>query len=231
MITEESVVAKVEELMETLDLVKRYNVLTRSLKKFTLFIMGSMIIFAIVIGMFGSFELRLTLNSSFSFLIDDPVFFLITLLSFLILVMGIFAGVMFVRRRVNSVRVGEWREELSHGFPSALKILMELDWDKTLDEISVGKLSYAVYSLLKTAAYLVITFFALEVFGNALVFFFLGRTNLFIVFFLGLLSLLLVFLFLGRDIFRRYKELQALDMLLLELRWFSLEIRRADFKT
>lgn len=36
MITEESVVSKVEELMETLDLVKKYNALTRSLRKFTI---------------------------------------------------------------------------------------------------------------------------------------------------------------------------------------------------
>ena len=48
MITEESVVSKVEELMETLDLVKKYNAFARSLKKFTFFIVGSIAIFAIL---------------------------------------------------------------------------------------------------------------------------------------------------------------------------------------
>jgi len=111
MITEESVVSKVEELMETLDLVKRYNALTRSLRKFTLFIVSSMTVFVILVGLFELLDLRLVLNRS--------VFFSIALLAFLIPVTGILAGVLFVRRRINSIRVGEWPEELSQGFPSA----------------------------------------------------------------------------------------------------------------
>jgi hypothetical protein len=41
-------------------------------------------------------------------------------------------GIILVRRKVNSIETGQWREELSQGFPSALKILMELDWKKFL---------------------------------------------------------------------------------------------------
>jgi hypothetical protein len=71
---------------------------------------------------------------------------------------GIVAGSMVARKRVNSVRAGEWKEELSQGFPSTLKMLLELDWDKTIDDIS-GRLSYFVYGLLKTVAYWFVTFF------------------------------------------------------------------------
>ena len=43
-LSEESVVSKVSELMETLDHIKRYNALSRSLKKFSLIVIGSIAI-------------------------------------------------------------------------------------------------------------------------------------------------------------------------------------------
>lgn len=223
MMTEENVVSKVQELMETLDNVKKYNALANSLKRFAIIIAGSMTVFAILRALFDFFDLRLML--------DRTLFLSISLLLLLIPVTGIVAGVLFVRKKVNSIRTGEWREELSHGFPSALKILMELDWEKTIEEISLGKLSYALYGLLKIAAYWVVTFFALGLLGNAVIVFFLQRAVFFGGFFWGLPALLIVLLVSGNDLLRRYKEIHALDMLLLELRWFSFEFRRAEFET
>jgi hypothetical protein len=42
--TEEKVVAKVAELMETLDQIKKYGVLARHLKMFSLIVIGSIVI-------------------------------------------------------------------------------------------------------------------------------------------------------------------------------------------
>jgi F0F1-type ATP synthase assembly protein I len=223
MMTEESVVSKVEGLMETLDHVKRYNALARSLKKFAVVIASSFVIFLVLRGLVDFFDL--------SSMLDRPVFFSVLFLLILIPVVGIAAGVLIVRKSVNSVRTGEWKEELSHGFPSALKILQELDWDKTLDEISVGRLSYFLYGLLKTTAYWFVTFLALGLIGATFAFFFPLRSPFFGGFFLGLIALLIVFLILRNDLLRRYKEILSLDMLLWELRWFSLEFRRAEFQT
>ena len=50
LITEESVVTKVQELMETLDSIKRYNAFASSFKKFTIIIMGFMAFFTIIMG-------------------------------------------------------------------------------------------------------------------------------------------------------------------------------------
>lgn len=222
MMPEESVVSKVEELMETLDHVKRYNALARSLKKFAVVIASSFVLLFILRGIVDSFDL--------SSMLDRPVFLLVLSLLLLIPLVGIAAGVLIVRRRVNSVRTGEWKEELSHGFPSALKMLLELDWDKTLDEISVGRLSYFLYGLLKTAAYWFVTFFALGLIGATFALFFPLRSPFFGGL-LGLLSLVIVFLILRNDLLRRYKEIRSLDILLWELRWFSLEFRRAEFET
>src|SRR5665647_1405269 len=148
-LTEENVVAKVAELMETLDHVKKYNALAGSFKQFALIVLSSIVVF-------------LALGASLSFLnlvatFDKPQIFVATLLLLLIPITGIAAGVIFIRRRVNAIKTGEWKEELSHGFPSALKILLEIDWDETFDEISSGRVGYALYSSLKAAAYWVIT--------------------------------------------------------------------------
>lgn len=223
MIAEENVVSKIEELMETLDAINRYNALARSLKKFALFIISSMTVFVVLAGVFRFLDLR--------FALDKPVLLLIAILLFLIPVTGVLGGVLFVRRRVNSVLVGEWREEISQGFPSALKMLMGLDWEKTLDEISMGKISYALYALLKTAGYWLVTFFALNFLVNTIILLILQRPEIFGVVLSGAFAFLIVLLTLGNDLLARYKELIALDMLLIELRWFSFEFRRADFET
>ena len=149
----------------------------------------------------------------------------------LIPLIGLAIGVFYVRRQTNATKTGDWKEKLSGGFPAALEILIELDWDNTLDEISIGKLSYSIYGLLKTAAYWLVAFFGLQLAANIVTFFFLHR-ELFLGTFVSVaLALILVLLFLSSDLLRRYKEIHVLDMLLLELRWFSLEIRRAEFQT
>jgi hypothetical protein len=221
--TEESVVSKVKELMETLDHIKKYNALTHSLKRFALIVGGSITVFLFLVMLFDFFGLRLTL--------DRSLFLVAGFLLLLIPVLGIAAGILFVRRSVSSVKTGEWKEELSHGFPSALKVLSELDWDKVLNEIVMGKLGYVVYGLLKTAAYWFVVFFGLNLLWNAITFYFLNRMILLGDFVWALFALLIVLFVLSKDLLRRYKEIQALDMLLLELRWLNFEFRRAEFQT
>ena len=221
--TEENVVAKVAELMETLDHVKKYDALAGSFKRFALIVLGSIAIFLALGASLGFLNLVVTF--------DRPQIFVASLLLLLVPITGIAAGVIFIRRRVNAVKPGEWKEELSHGFPSALKILLETDWDEMFDEISSGRVGYALYSLLKAAAYWVITVFAVGLLGNLVTFLVLQKAGLFGGPVLGLLSLLVVYLILRKDLARRYNEIRALDKLLWELRWFSLELRRAEFQT
>lgn len=222
-LTEENVVAKVSDLMETLDHVKKYNALAGAFKRFALIVLGSITVFLALGASLGF------LNLAVSF--DRPQIFVASILLLLIPITGIAAGVLFIRRRVSEIKTGEWKEELSQGFPSALKILLEMDWDKTFDEISSGRVGYALYSLLKAAAYWVITVFAVGLLGNLVTFLVLQKAGLFGGSILGLLSLLIVYLTLRKDFSRRYNEIRALDKLLWELRWFSLELRRAEFQT
>lgn len=221
--TEENVVAKVAELMETLDHVKKYNALSRSFKRFALIVLGSIAVFLALGASLGFLNLVATL--------DRPQIFLASVLLLLVPISGIIAGVLFIRRRVNAIKTGEWKEELSHGFPSSLKILFEMDWDETFDEISSGRVGYALYGILKAAAYWIITVFVVGLLGNLFTFMILHKPGLFGVPIWGLLSLLIVYLILRNDLSRRYNEIRALDKLLWELRWFSLELRSAEFQT
>jgi hypothetical protein len=221
MATEEGVVSKVAELMETLDHVKKYNMLVRSLKTFALIVLGSLTLFSVI-------TITLEYLNNNSAIATQPLLFALAV-ALLIPILGIFGGILLVRKRVNSVKTGNWREELTDGFPSAIKLLLGLDWESTLNEISIVKLSYAIYGFLKLVAYGVIIFFGVEVAGNALTLVLLGSSSLSIFFLCALLSLLIVFWVVGRDLIRRYKEIEALNMLLLELRWFSLEFSRLDF--
>ena len=220
---EEGIVSKVEELMETLDYVKRYNALTGSLKKFAIIIVSSMTIFAAIMAFFDL--------SSLSSSLSRQQFLLLTIPVVLIPIVGFGLGILFVRNKVNSVKTGEWKTELSGGFPSALKMLMNLDWDEVIDEISVGKISYTIYVIFKTATYWVITFFVLNFFGNPIIFFILQRQEILVSLPWAGVALLIVLVTLSKDLWSRYKELLSLDMLLWELRWFSLEFRRAEFQT
>ena len=168
-INENNVITKVSELMETLDDLKRYTALARSLKKFALIIISSVAVY-------------LTLNALLDVIRFDysTMWTLRVILRFsllLIPLIGLALGVIYVRRQVNTVRTGEWKEKLSQGFP-ALEVVMELDWDKIIDEIFKGKLSYAIYGLLKTAAYWLITFSSIQLISNILTLYFLHRTVL-----------------------------------------------------
>jgi len=220
-LTEKTVVTKVAELMDTLDQVKKYNALYGSLKSFALIVVSSLVVFLAVGASIGFLNLVATL--------ERPQIFLYALLLLLIPIGGVAAGVFYIRKKVNSIKAGEWKEELSNGFPSALKILMELDWDKTFDEISFGRVGYAVYTLLKVAAYWVITFFAVGLLGNLVGFFLFQEVGVLSSPLLALFTLLVVYLLLRKDFSRRYNQIRALDKLLWELRWFSVELRSAEF--
>ena len=219
---EVEVVEKVSELLETLDHVKKYNALSKAFRKFALIVVSSIIIFLVLGASIGFLNLVASL--------DRPQIFLIAILLLLIPISGILTGVLYIRRSVNSIKTGEWKDELTHGFPSALKILTEMDWDETFDEISAGRVGYALYGLLKAAAYWIITVFTTGLVGNLVTFIFLHKTG-FGSLIWPLISLLIVYLVLRNDLSKRYNEIRALDKLLWELRWFSVELRRAEFQT
>ncbi len=216
---EENIVAKVAELMETLDQVKKYEVLARHLKMFTSIVVGSIVI-CVSVNLLISF---LGLLSAF----DEFQRFFLTFPLVLIPATGVVVGILYVRRKIDAVKTGEWKDELSQGFPSALKILSEIDWEASFDFVSSGRLGYAMYSLVKGAAYGFVAFFILGFTFNLVTYIVLHRTGA-----LGYasfhFSLLVIFLYLRKDLSRRFNEIRAMDKLHWELRRFSHDLRSKE---
>lgn len=219
------VVNKVKELMETLDQVKKYNEFAVAVKRFALIVLGSITTFLIL--------RTLMTHSGLVEFIGKTGFFALSGALVLILVGGLTGGVWFVNKRLGSIHTGEWKERLlNEGFPGALQLLYELDWQKSLEEISRGKRSYIVYLLIKFTAYYVITLVAVLLVWNILLMPAHNNNNIQIPIqrLISIaISFLIVAIALGRDVISRYREILALDMLFHELQVFSVEFGRAKF--
>jgi hypothetical protein len=223
MMTEEKVASKVAELMETLDQIKKYKAVTKSLKKFGVIVGGSVTVFFAILTLFEMLEFEHVLNTTW--------FFIVAFFSLLIPIAGLLGGMFFMRKQINSVKEGEWRLELSKGFSSSLKLLVDMNWDRTLQDISNGRLGYSIYGLIKVGTYIVVSVSAFEFFWNGLTLILLQSIVSAGAMFWGLFGVLLVIVLLANDLMKRYRELRALDTLVWELRWFSFEFGRAEFQT
>ena len=215
--------SKVAELMETLDQIKKYTAVTKSLKKFGLIVVGSVTVFFAILTLFETLEVDHMLNTTW--------FIVVAFLSLLIPIAGLLGGMLFIRKQINSVKEGEWRKEISSSFSSNLKLLVDVDWAKTLDDISNGRFGYAVYSIIKFGVYIFVAVTAFELFWNGLTLILLDTIVSAGAIFWGLFAVLLVVLVLAKDIVQRYRELRSLDALVWELRWLSFEFGRAEFQT
>jgi hypothetical protein len=147
--------------------------------------------------------------------------------NFLILFFGVIIGVLWVRRKLSSVKIAEWKSTLNEGTPGAIKLLQETNWEKTFNDIRFAKLGLAVYGAVKILAYWLAATFLFVVLLS-----FMGNI---IHLSLDPISLLVIPLFLVlvlsmKDLRYRYEQVGRLDSLLWELRWFDNEFRRADFQ-
>ncbi len=223
MMTEEKVASKVAELMETLDQIKKYKAVTKSLKKFGVIVGGSVTVFFAILTIFELLEFDHILNTTW--------FFIVAFLALLIPIAGLLGGMFLMRKQINSVKEGEWRLKISKGFSSSLKLLVDMDWDRTLQDISNGRLGYSIYGLIKVGTYIIVSVSAFELFWNGLTLIILQSIVSAGAIFWGLFGVLLVIAILANDLMKRYRELRALDTLVWELRWFSFEFGRAEFQT
>lgn len=222
-LTEDKVAIKVTELMQALDQVKKYKAIAKFLPKFALIIGSSLGVFFALLTLFEILELEHILNTS--------MFLVVAFMSLLIPISGLLSGMYLMRKQIMSVPEGQWKTEISKGFASTIKVLLDMDWESTFDNISNGRLGYAIYGLIKVGTYLVVIVSAFELLWNGLTLIFIQQIVMAGSIFWGLIGVLIVAVLLGNDLFKRYQELRALDMLVWELRWFSLEFGRAEFKT
>ena len=205
--------------MTTLDQVKKYRAIVTSMTDFVLIVFAS-IVAALSLYIFNRL-LFVFVGHNFVSRMGDILFLLI-------FPVGIFTGVFWVRRRVKSVNVGQWKDTLSEGAPGAIKLLQELQWNNIFSEIRSAKLGFLLYGISKVLAYWSLTVVSMIVFEELVGFVFHMNIDLVIIL---LFSLVIILILNRNDLGKRYEQMGRLDWLLWELRWFESEFRGANFET
>ena len=218
-VEEKDLSSSVAEVMSTLDEVKKYKELARSLVDFALILISSIIAVLFVyigIDLYQAFGGQFPQNLIISGLE--------AIISLPIVGGALIAGVLWIGIRTNRVKVGEWKKELEQNSTiGAMKILAALDWPGVFQDIRYSKLGFAFYSILKVIGYWILTFIILELvlsFGLGFLHIMPNLT------YDAILSLIIAVAFSSKDLQRRYNQSWALDSLLWELRWFESEFRR-----
>lgn len=227
---EANIPSRVAELMRTLDQVKRYKELARSLVDFALIMLGAVIsILSVYIGMNFYQALAGPLPTSMinygvgGIVLSDVQGFS----AFVIFAAGLFIGIYWIDRRMKDVKVGEWKSKQNDGVLGSVKILSELDWPTVFQDIRYSKLGFVLYSILKVIGYWILASI-LVFFVTEFSFYYLHAqmSN----YYVATISMMLVLVLSRKDLQRRYNQSWALDSLLWELRWFDSEFRgKAEF--
>ena len=210
------------EFMTALDQVKAYRELANAMADFVIIIVASiaaLLALNIVVNL-------LDVIYGYGFVTPGSSGWLL-FFNFLILFFGVIIGILWVRRKLSSVKIAEWKSTLDEGTPGAIKLLQETNWEKIFNDIRFAKLGFSLYGAVKILAYWILAFFLFVVLSG-----FMG--NIIHLSFdpisLAVIPLVLVLVLSMKDLRNRYEQVGRLDSLLWELRWFDSEFRRADFK-
>ncbi|MGD6809234.1 MAG: hypothetical protein ACQCN3_05995 [Candidatus Bathyarchaeia archaeon] len=231
--SEQTVVSKVEELMQSLDQVKKYKVLSRLMVDFTVIVLSSIVALLALeltvnvlhlLGAFqGYFENLTTLTTTYLTSTSRN-----NLFSILIPALGVLSGVAWVDYKLKKVEVNTWKNTIQEGFPGALKLLQDLDWNTVLQDIRTSKIVYALYSIAKVVGNWILSAMIL-ILPFAVVFSFIHTSvNLYLF---AVLSLTLALTLSRKNLQKKYQQITSLDALLWELRWFNSEFKTAEFQT
>ena len=221
--TEENLTGKMTEFMTVLDQVKAYRELATAMADFVIIVVATLVAIEavnIIVNLLNVFYGYSIVYVGVSFVLPSY--------SAIILFFGVILGVLWVRGKVGSVIIMQWKSTLDEGMPGALKLLQETNWEKTFSDIRFAKLGFVLYGVVKILAYWVLAFFF---FG-----FLLGiiQNTLHLSFdpiSMVVIPLVLVLVLSMKDLRYRYEQVGRLDSLLWELRWFDYEFRSADFQT
>ena len=210
------------EFMTALDQVKAYRELVSAMADFVIIIVASvaaLLAVNIVVNL-------LDVINGYGFVTPGSSGWL-PFFNFLILFFGVIIGVFWVRRKLSSVKIMQWKSTLDEGTPGALKLLQETNWEKTFNDIRFAKLGFAVYGAVKIMANWILVLFFFGVLSGVI------QNTLHLSFdpiSFAVIPLVLVLVLSMKDLRYRYEQVGRLDSLLWELRWFDNEFRRADFQ-
>lgn len=207
--------------MTTLDQVKKYRQLASAMIDFALIVVASVVILLAV-------HITVNLLNLYGVSGVSLESWVVAFANVVVVCLGVFVGVVWVGQKMDRVKTQQWKNTLNEGTPGALKLLQNTNWETIFNDIRFAKLGFALYGLIKVAAYWLITISILVVLSSLI-----GNIIHLNFDFIALLviALVLVVTVNLKDIRNRYDQVGRLDALLWELRWFESEFRRTDFKT
>ena len=215
--------AKIAELMTTLDQVKKYKELARSMGDLALILLSSV---TVILFVYIGFDLYQANGGQIP---QDLILSGVEgLVSLVIFGAAFVVGILWVDTRTRRVAVGEWKKELGQeNTLGAMKLLAGLDWPTVFQDIRYSKIGFVFYSVLEIAGYWILTFLVLFLATE------IGLSFLHVqlsVTYLATFSFILAVVLGRKDLQSRYNQSWALDSLLWELRWFDSEFRgQAEF--
>jgi len=216
---EDALSSKMAEFMTALDQVKKYRTLVASMTDFTLILLGTVVV---------ALSVTISMRLSTLFVGTHPGNSVaIGLLYLFIFPAGIIAAVFWVRRKMKSVKVGQWKSTLNEGAPGAIELLQSLEWESIFSDIRYAKLGFFLYGIAKILAYWGLTFVFLFILSGVVDVVLHMNVDYIIMM---LFSLVAVLILSRNDLRKRYDQMWRLDWLLWELRWFESEFRGANFE-
>lgn len=235
---EKEVVMKVGQMMESLDRVEEYKSLTNLLQDFFIIFVTSIVI-SFAIDLYVDF---FAINPGYNVHVypfstitnglyggASPAYLgTFAYLSWLLIpLIGAVLGIYWVDRRMKKARKGEWKKELDQGFPSALKLLQETDWDQVFKNIGTARLNYGVFVLVKLLGYWVASFILIYILYGFISILIHSSGTIYAPL---LISFVLVLILSRKDLQKRFQQVTSLDTLLWELRWFYERFRSSEFE-
>ena len=220
--TEENLSTKMTEFMTALDQVKSYKEFASAMADFVIIFVASLVTLEAVNIVVNLMDVFYGYNIVFP---GNSV--VLPLYGLAILFVGVIIGVYWVIRKLNSVTIMEWKDTLNEGTPGALKLLQEINWEKTFSDIRFAKLGFAVYGAVKIIVYWILAFFLFGILSGVMgniVHLSFDPISLLVI------PLVPVLVLSMKDLRYRFEQVGRLDSLIWELRWFDSEFRRADFK-
>jgi len=221
--TEQDFSSRISELMTTLDQVKKYKELARSMFDFVLIVLSGLIV---VLFVYIGFDLAQGLGWQVP---EDLILSGVeTLAAFIIFGGAVILGILRVDQRVRKVKVGEWKAIEKEGTTiETMKLLSTLDWPTVFQDIRYSKIGFVFYSVVKIVAYWILASILIGLGSSFGLYALHVAPNLLLV---AIISLIIVLALNRNDLQKRYNQSWALDSLLWELRWFDSEFRgKAEF--
>jgi len=225
--TEEAVVEKVGGLMAALDDVEKYKELARAMVDFVAIFAASFIAAVLLNIAQGAYDVAYSSTSGTGSTLFGgmPAGIVTQFGTFLIPLIGILVGTLWVSSRVGRVKGGRWKDTLGEGTPGAVKLLSEMNWDSVLSNVRVSRVAFLLYALVKVAGYTVVTMVLLFFLSIFLPVSFFALPSVYLFF----ISLVIALFFTRKSLTEGLRRLELLDQLFWDLRVFSTEFNREKF--